>query len=152
MKDHLTRNAENSAEECNCRDECPLDGKCNTGPMIYKATITAGRETKTYIGSTQDFKQRIANHKQSFRNPTLKNATTLSKYVWDKGLGPSPNIDWTILAKTRLYEKGGGHCDLCLSEKLFILLDAKDPKSLNKRTDLSNKCAHKMKFRLHRLK
>ena len=35
---------------CNCRKEqCPLDGKRQSGPMIYKATIRGGPSTKIYV-------------------------------------------------------------------------------------------------------
>ena len=78
MKEHLRRDTENNEGVSNCRDRCPFDGKCNIGPMVYKAKLTEGRDTRTYIGSTNDFKKRLANHKQSFRNESLKTATTLS--------------------------------------------------------------------------
>ena len=37
-------------------------------------------------------------------------------------------------------------CDLCLTEKLHIIKKSMNPKSINKRTDISNKCIHKKLF------
>ena len=152
-------NANTKKEQvCNCRSTCPLQGKCNSGPMIYQVTTgngsAMGRPSnyKTYIGSTQNFKTRLANHKASFRTETLKYATTLSKHIWEENLGPNPDLTWTILSRANEYKKGGKYCDLCLSEKLFILRNFNNSNSLNKRTELTNKCAHKMKHRLQRLK
>ena len=139
---------------CNCRDKnkCPLDNKCNSGPIVYKAIITnkQGQEA-IYIGSTQNFKQRHANHKASFKDPKLKNATTLSKYAWTEELGPEPNIKWTTLKTSKLYAKGGRYCDLCLTEKLCIAKALKDPRCINKRTELVSRCAHKARFKLSRM-
>ena len=70
-----------------------------------------------YIGSTQDFKERLANHKASFRHEKLKKETVLSQYVWSEGLNPEPEISWTILKKGSIYKKGTRYCDICLSEK-----------------------------------
>ena len=55
---------------CNCRAEskCPLDGKCLTTSIVYKAEITPTdtQETKEYIGITAGpFKERYNNHKKS---------------------------------------------------------------------------------------
>ena len=151
----LVKASNNRAEEpCNCRGVCALGGRCNAGPIVYKVTVNEENVSpqKTYIGSTQDFKSRLANHKASFRHEHLKNATALSAYVWEKDLGPNPNLSWTILAKARTYDKGGKMCNLCLTEKLFILKNQNTPGSLNKRTELAFRCAHIMKHRLSRVK
>ena len=34
------------------------------------------------------------------------------------------------------------HCDLCLSEKLFIIKNANNPNNVNKRNDVGGKCMH----------
>ena len=50
------RNEPSTDKNCNCRarDECPLNGKCLTKSIVYKAEITATDigETKEYIGMT----------------------------------------------------------------------------------------------------
>ena len=151
-----TDTATSTKQVCNCRKSCPLGGQCRTGPIVYQVTTGHGEEEacpkKTYVGSTQNFKERLANHKASFKSENLKNATALSKYVWEKDLGPNPNLNWTILRKTNIYSKGEKYCDLCLSEKLCILKQINNPNSLNKRTEITNKCSHMMRYRLNRLK
>ena len=47
-----------------------------------------------------------------------------------------------IVKKCQQYTAGGDKCDVCLSEKLAIMKD-KDSRSINKRTELMNKCRHK---------
>ena len=140
---------------CNCRkkDECPLDNKCRTGPMVYKATITGGPSKKVYIGCTEDYKQRLANHKMSFKNSGQKNATCLSRYIWANGLNPNPNISWELVKHAWPYKPGGRVCDLCLSEKMIILTENKQNKHmcLNQRNESTDRCVHKLKYRLSRL-
>ena len=145
--------------KCRCRNSCALNGACRCGPIVYKATVEQSSKTidgvtsKTfYVGSTQEFKTRLANHESSFRKENPKNTTTLSKHIWKKNLGPKPDINWEILTKAFTYNKGGRYCDLCLSEALTILDTHKNVGSLNQRHEWNNKCSHKMKFRLNRLK
>ena len=39
---------------------------------------------KSYLGTIgEDFKQRVCNHKKSFKNNTYGNDTAISKYVWN---------------------------------------------------------------------
>ena len=52
-----------SAENCNCRNKhaCPLQNKCKSKNIVYKATIPTGntQDTKHYIGMTSNtFKER----------------------------------------------------------------------------------------------
>ena len=113
---------------CNCRQTtCPLDGQCLES-VVYRAELETNRGSKvTYIGSSNNFKNRYRNHKKSFNNIRYKHDTTLSKYIWDKGLNPTPNIRWTILSKACPYKPGQRYCDLCLTEKHFISLETKQP-------------------------
>ena len=139
---------------CNCRKEqCPLDGKCQSGPMIYKATIRGGPSTKVYVGCTENYKKRLGNHKQSFKNNSLRNSTCLSKYVWANGLNPNPDISWELVRHAWPYKPGGRMCDLCLTEKMVILDENKKNKHLclNQRNESTDRCVHKLKFRLSRL-
>ena len=73
---------------CNCRakDKCPLDGKCQTDCIVYKAVVTNNTTgaSREYIGLTEPpFKQRYANHLTSIRHEKYENSTELSKYVWE---------------------------------------------------------------------
>ena len=65
----LLKQRAESPTNCNCRlpNECPLNGKCLTENLVYKAEITTTNveETKIYIGMTSGtFKKRYANHKK----------------------------------------------------------------------------------------
>ena len=110
---------------CNCqvKASCPVPGECYEPSVVYHATLTHddGR-TAEYVGCTEpNFKKRYANHKKSFRHIDYKSETTLSTYVWDNALNPSPNIKWKFLKKCSIYETGNKSCDLCLSEKFYII-------------------------------
>ena len=130
--------------ECNCIDKtkCPVENKCLTESVIYKASTGSAE----YIGLTMnDFKGRYNQHMSSFRYPLTKRSTTLAAHVREKSLDPS-QIKWEIIAKSHAYKTGQTTCNLCLSEKLFIVKNLNNPKSLNKRTDIGNKCTlHKKK-------
>ena len=146
--------ADNNQNLCNCRDKskCPVENKCQTQNVIYKATAEHNNTTTTYIGSTSNtFKTRYTNHKHSFNNEDKKSSTTLAQYVWDNNIGID-KVKWEIVMKCLPYAPGQSACSLCLNEKLQIVLHAGDPKSLNRRSDLSNSCPHKKKHKLDKLK
>ena len=139
---------------CNCRniDKCPLGGKCLEQAVIYKAIVNTNNDQKQYIGLTENtFKTRYGNHKASLTHSAKKNATRLSQHFWDlKDSGKSPSVDdisWEILQKSTPYVCGSRRCDLCLSEKLHIILN-RSHDLLNKRTEIANKCRHNSKFKL----
>ena len=81
--------------------------------------------------------------------------STLSAKHWqlkDENLNPS--ITWKISHKAHAYQPGKTcGCDLCLTEKVVILLGHDGPEKiprstilLNRRTELLQKCRHKRKF------
>ena len=144
-----------TGKSCSCwernKPNCPLDGDCKKQhDVIYHATVMEPTEgvQKEYVGSTVHFKKRYYGHTNSFRNDAYKHSTTLSTYVWQKGLNPNPRIKWKIAGRASSYKKGGRQCDLCLTEKLFILKNFNNPNYLNKRSELALKCRHKAKFLL----
>ena len=117
-----------SAEICNCRNKhaCPLQNKCMSKDIVYKATISTGNTqgTKHYIGMTSNtFKERYRNHIKSFthkkysndRNGTFETRSALKakqnrfhhKMVYNK--------------KSISYTGGSKRCNLCLDEKITIL-------------------------------
>ena len=77
-----------------------------------------------------------------------KTTNKLSKAFWEAiDNGRDPHVEWSILVRSSTYQPGAARCDLCLDEKLAILLA--DPSStLSKRTELTGKCRHKNKFKL----
>ena len=137
-------------KQCNCREttKCPVENKCLTESVIYKASIDAAE----YIGLTENtFKTRYNQHMSSFRHQLTKRSTTLAAHVRENSLDPS-KIKWEIIAKCHPYKTGQATCNLCLCEKLFIVKNMNNPKSLNKRSDIGNKCTlHKKKFFLDRI-
>ena len=142
---------EPETETCKCRNlPCPIpDKKCMTKNVIYKAEI----DDINYIGLTANtIKQRITGHRQSFREEGRKNASTLSLYIWTKKLNKDdngefqePKIKWSILKTCSVYTAGQKTCDLCLSEKMFLLKAANNPKNINRRNDIANRCFHRHK-------
>ena len=64
----------------------------------------------------------------------------------DKGIRIR-DVKYEIVKKCIPYVAGVNKCDVCLSEKLVIMKD-KDGRSLNKRTELLNKCRHKWRQKL----
>ena len=135
---------------CNCliKSNCPLDGECQQKNVIYKAAVESGNTVKCYIGLCEgDFKLRFNNHKKSITHSRYRNDTELSKYIWSlKDSGRDYNLSWTIMAKC--YTNAGSDiCNLCLTEKLFIL-EADKASLLNRRDELISKCRHQNKYSL----
>ena len=64
---------------------CPLQEKCMTKDIVYKATVTTGNTNsiKHYIGMrASTFKERYRNHIKSFNHKRYSNDTELSKCIW----------------------------------------------------------------------
>ena len=78
---------------------------------------------RPYYGCSETvFKTRFNNHKQSFVHRDKRNATELSKAVWNaKDAGTNLTIEWSIAAESSPYHSGAKSCNLCLAEKLAIL-------------------------------
>ena len=111
---------------CNCRsrNECPLQNKCLTPKIVYRANVEndINDEKKFYFGvSETPFKERFRNHKKEFNYAKYRNSTELSKYIWQlKDLNMTPKISWEIAAVIRCAARIDC-CKLCLTEKLFII-------------------------------
>ena len=139
----LKKDAIEKTKECNCyrNKACPVNGKCCLEEVVYKATV---EDTKAYyVGMTSwPWKNRYNQHRHSFRTETRKTSTALSQYVHDKKLGPDPRIKWEILEKCSKRKPGERMCNLCVSEKMQILLCSRDPRNINRRNDLSTCCNH----------
>ena len=75
---------DNSERTCNCinSEKCPLQPKCFTNNIVYKAPITSNQDNyhhKIYYGITKTkFKQQYANHIKSFRHEKNQSDTELS--------------------------------------------------------------------------
>ena len=144
-------NKNGQKKNCNCRkpDECPLEGNCLTAGVIYQATVSEQDKKETYIGLTENtFKTRYSNHKASFKNIKLRNATELSKHLWSlKDAGKEFNVTWKIIRRAKAYTNATKRCSLCLWEKFYIIYRS-SMASLNKRSELMSTCRHAAKFLL----
>ena len=84
---------------CNCRvkNECPLNGECQTPSVIYRADVVknSNDKEKIYFGLTDTtFKERCRNHNRDF------NSTELVKYIWQlKRDNIRFSVKWTIITK-----------------------------------------------------
>ena len=88
-----------------------------------------------------EFKTRLGNHKNSFRNRQKQKDTERSKYVWDlkdKSIA-SCSIKWSIVKQTSGYNSVTNSCNSCLSEKLFICNFRDKDRLGNKRVDSVSK-------------
>ena len=143
---------------CSCpknnKELCPLSNKCITESVVYQATVTikdktTNRPPQTYVGLTENsFKTRLANHKASFNSFDKRNATELSKYVWElKNQNINYTIKWKLLKRAKPYNCASNRCNLCLWEKYFIICKPKMA-TLNKRNELVSACRHNKKILL----
>ena len=150
-KSALEKTTQSTEKLCNCRTQskCPLNGKCLTTNVLYQATVESDRNTDTYVGLTADtFKTRYNNHTASFRTETKRNATELSKHIWalqDRKL--TYKLTWKIVAHATPYSNTNKRCNLCLTEKYFILCKPQTC-TLNRRNELASACRHTRKFLL----
>ena len=139
------------APTCNCqknrKSKCPLKGECQQSDVVYQATVRGETEERRYIGSTNNFKKRYYSHTASFKSASKRYSTTLSTYIWEQKLGPTPEIRWEILSKAPSYKPGSRTCDLCLTEKLHISKNLGQG-LLNKRGEIAQRCRHKARFLL----
>ena len=128
-----------SLDMCSCpknnKELCPLSNKCITESVVYQATVTIKSNTtkkppQTYVGLT-DFKTRLANHKASFNSFDKRNATELSKYVWElKNRNIDYIINWKLLKRAKPCNCSSNRCNLCLWEKYFIICKPKIARTL----------------------
>ena len=156
---NLLRKNDTNKQNCNCRanNTCPLDGKCLSSNIVYSAEVLIGNNQHgdKYFGICQtEFKTRLGNHKNSFKNRQKEKDTELSKYIWnlkDKNI-TNYSIKWSIVKQTSGYNSVTNSCNLCLSEKLVICNFRDKDRLINKRMDLVSKCRHENKFILSNYK
>ena len=150
-KSVLKRNQSTPKKPCNCRvkQKCPLNGNCQARNIIYQASVKTDRGVETYVGLTGDhFKSRFRNHTASFRDQRKKNTTELSKHIWElKNNNTEFTITWKILARASCYSNTTKRCNLCLTERFFIICRP-ELCTLNKRNELASTCRHATKILL----
>ena len=124
--------------------------------LVYEATISTSTGPFKYIGiSESNFKIRYNNHQNSFRNRKYQNITELSKKVWElKDNNQSFTISWKKLQGTDPFTPGKKKCNLCVTEKLYIIkhkVKLKE-KLLYKKSEIISKCRHENKYKLRNIK
>ena len=150
-------NPTNQERKCNCRNtlECPLNQNCLSKSIVYQAIITRqdNNKSESYVGLCETtFKARYSNHKASFNHADKKNQTELRKYVWSlKENNINFNIKWKTIASCRAYSNTTKKCNLCLTEKYYILCHP-ELSSLNKRNELASQCRHMRSYLLESCK
>ena len=131
---------------CNCKrgTTCPLDGKCLTKSLVYKAEVKVNNTSSNYFGlASTTFKTRYSNHTSNFRNANARKCTKLANFVWDlKDGGQAFTIDWSIQSLQPTFDPGSNKCQLCLMEKV-VILNSDKRKLINKRHELFTKCLHR---------
>ena len=145
---------DNIARTCNCirKHQFPLNEKCLTNNVLYKASITPNEEnpkTKIYYGVCETtFKGRYANQKKTFNNIKYQTDTELSNEYWNIiSANKTSSVSWEILGTHKSYNQGSKRCLLCLNEKPAVALH-KDDNMLNKRLEIISKCRHRNKYML----
>ena len=86
-----------------------------------------------------------------WRNPQFSplKPVALTKHFWGlKNKGLTPEIQWSILKRSNTPKCFNSRCNLCLEEKMHILLYQEAEKLLNKRCELIARCRHRAKFKL----
>ena len=141
--------SEGSGNQCNCIDKtkCPLNGKCLQNSIVYKANVKVVKtgQIHKYIGIFYPpFKTRWLDHNKTFNHDRYRSSTELSKLIWDlKDKNIEYSIDWEVITKCTSYKSGSKSCNLCTTEKLYII---KNPDCINKKSELISKCRHKRKY------
>ena len=152
---------------CNCQKSrkhlCPLQGKCLTEGLIYRAEVKDEKnsEPMVYIGQTiRPFKERFNEHKTSFTTPkkdgpkntikqqleAKKTKSELAAHIWAlKEAGTPFTTTWHIQKRGHAYKNGSKHCDLCAWEKTFIAI-GKPTTILNSRNEVFYKCRSQRNF------
>ena len=76
--------------------------------------MTSNNETQTYVGLTAgEFKGRWSKHKTSFENPTYKNSTTLSTYIWKlKEHNVAHQVRFEIVGRAAPFSAVSGRCNV----------------------------------------
>ena len=110
---------------CNCRvkEECPLDGKCQTMDVVYDCRVTSP-EPQIYFGlAERKWERRYCNHKKSFNHKQYSYETTPSSYMWHlkETLDVALNLKWSVMRCATPYSNISKKYLLCLHENLAII-------------------------------
>ena len=133
--------------KCNCQkgiQHCPVEGRCLTTGVVYKATVTSQTGCEYYTGLTsRSFKVRRKEHNSDFNNRNRK-GTHLSTYIWAlKDRGEAYSVKWDITDRAPPFNPTSKKCRLCLKEKWNIMFKPKAA-TLNVRSEIFSTCRHRL--------
>ena len=103
----------------------------------------SNQRNRNYIGlASTDFKKRLAQHKQTFKDKA-EGQTSISNHIHDL---KSKNIDfeikWRIVDKGSPFNPATNVCNLCNKEKYHILFNP-NLADLNSKSEFFSHCRHK---------
>ena len=132
---------------------CRMSGLCHSENVVYQGIIYPKenvKDRKTYIViSSTKWKSRYAHYKFFFSHEHLKNQTALCKHFWTlKNKGLTPEIQCSILKKSNTPKCIDSRCNLCLEEKIQIMIYPDPEKLLSQRCELIARCRNRNKFKL----
>ena len=113
MVSHISSNNKNIIQEstksqhpnpktCDCQitKNCPLNRNCKQSPVIYQADVTPEIDNERIcIGLTEGpFKERLSDHRTSFKYKQYKNKSKLSSFIWEtKNKKQNFQIKWSVI-------------------------------------------------------
>ena len=139
---------------CHCtKYTCPVDGTCLTGPVLYRADVTANNKTECYTGiAGNSFKERYSKHFSSLEHSKNRDETTLSQHIWNlKENNINYTLKWNLVEKAPIFNHTTGKCRLCIREKWYIMFKP-EHSSLNNRSEFYSTCRHRKKNLLENVK
>ena len=148
------------AQQPNCKcsggvDKCPVQGKCESKCVVYRATVTetATGKSETYTAVTANtFKQRLAGHKTDTNYLRYRHNTTLSDHIWSlKEQDKEYDLKWMLIDRGKAFNPIQKKCQICLKEKFHIMYN-RSGASLNRREEVFNTCRHRKQNLLSNLK
>ena len=107
-----------TARSCSCRQksECPLNNKCLSQSLVYKAEVsqTSSQITNTIMELMKNtFEERYNNYTATFRNRSKQKSRELSKHISElKRNSIQHHISWDIASRARPYNSCTWKCDL----------------------------------------
>ena len=145
------RHNEQQAQQpgCNCQggtDTCPVQGKCQTDSVVYRATVTEvnSGQVETYTGVTGNtFKQRLGGHRSDINLRKNRHKSALAGHIWTlKDEGKNYDLAWNLVERAPAFNPTTRKCRVCLKEKKQRLYN-RNGSSLNKRNEIFNTCRHR---------
>ena len=141
--------------KCNCPKNatCPLEGECLAKRYHIPSHGNKGKRRRICRGNSYNIQVKTSKSQSIIQSGTETQFNgIISKHIWnlkDKNLNYA--IKWRILSRASHYSNTTKRCNLCITEKYYILCK-RGFATLNKRNELINKCRHKDKFLLRHLK